>query len=211
MFVKIGGVPASGKTTIAKLLVDVLRVQGYDADEIHGGDIMAEILGVSMNELHKLPEAVRNSVRPEMYRRMYEEDLRNPSKIWIRDAHFCLYEPLLGSFTICPLQKGDRQQMKAMFILHVSPEEIRKRRLLEKNPRSDRALDLGIIQKEIEQEIDIAKKQALELSIPLVIINNYARIPRDACDEIFKKLEGEIFLDLKIKPKKVPLERKDKV
>lgn len=208
MFIKIGGVPAAGKTTISKILVDCLRTAGYEAEAVHGAKILADVLGVSADELRRLPKEVRETARPEMFKRMYEEDRNRPRRIWVRDAHFSLYEPTVGNFTIFPIQEGDQQQMKAMVVLEVPAEIIRERRLLDGRQRQDRVLNPKIIGQEIDRELTVAREQSLALLIPLITIGNYEKAPQEVCADIVQRLKDKVFSDPEIKQGGIFLERR---
>jgi len=207
MFIKIGGVPAAGKTTISKILVDCLRAAGYEAETVHGAKILADVLGVTVDELRRLPKETREAARPEMFRRIYEEDRNHPGRIWVRDAHFSLYEPTVGKFTIFPIQEGDKLQMKAMIVLEAPAGIIKERRLSDGKQRQDRVLDPNIIRQEIDRELAVDREQSLALSIPLITIGNYGRTPQEICTDIVQRLKVEVFSDLEIMRGGISLER----
>ena len=184
MFLRIGGIPAVGKTTVAGLLVDELRAVGLDADTVHGANILAEILGVKKSQLSQIPEETKAAAREEMYRRIYEADAQSPNRLVVRDAHYCMRDLGTGDFVECPLQPGDKNQMALMMLL-ISPEtEIARRRQEDLSKRPDRPLDLAIIRQEAEFELATAKRQAETLGIPLLLFQNDGRTPQETTREI---------------------------
>jgi len=193
MFIKIGGVPGAGKTTIAKLLIEQLKENGVDVGTIHGAEILAQILGVSLEELRILPENEKAGAREKMYQIMYTRDRENPYRILIRDAHFCMLDTSTHQFVTAPLQEEDFQQMKAVIVLDVPAEEILRRRTNDKRDRADRSLNIMTIEEEIRAELTEAKKQSKRLGIPLFIIPNHNRLPSDTCQEIRMRLGQSIY------------------
>lgn len=175
MFIKIGGVHGVGKTTVAEILINDLISFGHDAGGVHGADIMARILGVTMDELRAMPEKRKNEAREKMFREVYKTDLENPDKIIIRDAHFCIRDVNDGKIQPVGLRDDDRNQLKAIVLLTAPEEEILKRR--NDHGRIDRSLDMDIIREEMENEVKVARQQAEELGIPIFEIENAGQSP----------------------------------
>ena len=194
MFIKIGGVPASGKTTIASTLTNCLKERGINTVRIHGADLMARVLGVDIKDLRSMTEEQKLLARKEMYNLMYEEDRRSPTIMRIRDAHFCLFDGG-NSYSISPIQEGDQTQMKAFVVLEALPPEILRRRIAEHKTRADRVLDLERVQLELRLEREVANAQAEVLGIPLIVVQNYGRAPKEICQEICQRLLPRINLE----------------
>lgn len=202
MFIKIGGIQGAGKTTITQLLLGKLRGLGIEADIVHGGDIMAQILGITVDELRFMPEYLKADAREKMFRFVYAEDRQNPHRVILRDAHFSFLDKVSGQFVIVPYRKEDYQQMRAMVVLDVPVEEIIRRRSLEIQKRTDRVLDPDMVLKEKNTEIITARIQARDLGIPLMIINNSSVLVQETCDHIVKWLRNESIIDPEIYLKK---------
>ncbi len=172
MFIRIGGIPGVGKSTVISKLLKAGISHNLPIDRIKGGDYLLKLAGVATyEELRKLPEEYRSSLRPEMYRLMYEEDRQSPEIIRLRDAHFSLLDQESGETIIFPVFPEDKLQMVSMVTLTADPTVILQRRLLDHN-RPDRYLNLEIIKQEQETEISTAIAQAKEINIPLSIIDN---------------------------------------
>ncbi|HCX25786.1 MAG: hypothetical protein UX08_C0012G0062 [Candidatus Collierbacteria bacterium GW2011_GWB1_45_35] len=172
MFIRIGGIPGVGKSTVIDKLSKVGKMYGLPIEKVKGGDVLLKLAGVSTyDELRKLPESFRASLRPEMFRIMYEEDRQNPQVIRLRDAHFSLIDPETGQIVTFPLQHEDSEQMLAMIVLTADPEIILTRRLGDKS-RSDRFMDLDVIIEEQRIEIETAEAQSKQLDRELVIVDN---------------------------------------
>lgn len=201
MFIRIGGVPGVGKSTVIRKITEAAKWCGLPVEKVKGGDYLLRLAGVSSyDELRKLPEDYRASLRPEMYRLMYEEDRNNPGVIRLRDAHFSLIDPESGKTVLFPVFPEDKEQMLGMVILTADPEVILQRRTLDKD-REDRSLDLEVIKREQEIELATATAQAKELGQELAVVDNsmlglgvYKEIINKAFPEgqIASTLEGAI-------------------
>lgn len=185
MFIKIGGVPGVGKTTIITEVTEASRSLGLPIQRIKGGDILMEILGVrTYDELRAIPEAIREAARPEMFRRMYDLDRQNPEIIRLRDAHFSLWQEETG-FSYFPLQDGDCNQTLALVCVVATPELIMVRRQNENHSRCDRQCRETVIRSELEMEIATAKSQADSLSRKLVVVENTTNV-EEACLQLVR-------------------------
>lgn len=172
MFIRIGGVPGVGKTTVINEIVETSSRLGLPVEKVKGADYLLNILGItSYEDLRKLPEEVRCAARSEMFRRMYEDDRADPQTIRLRDAHFTLVDPKNGETVIFPLMPEDKEQILSMVVLTANPETILSRRIADKD-RQDRMICLGSIIREQNTEIKVAQSQSQELGIKLVAIDN---------------------------------------
>ncbi len=180
MFIRVGGVPGVGKTTVIDRIVGASKQLGLPVVKVKGANYLMKALGISsLDELRRVPEEVKAAVRPQMYRWMYEEDLGDPCTVRLRDAHFSLYHDD-GSVTEFPVLDDDRRQMLSMVCLVAPPAAIYQRREVDINSRSDRPLDLGLIKRELATEISIARQQANSLGFNLVEVENTGNI-QQAC------------------------------
>src|SRR3989344_2389004 len=172
MFIRIGGIPGVGKSTIIANMTKIANECGLPIERIKGGDYLLRLAHVSTyEELRALPEEFRASLRPEMYRQMYEDDRKTSGIIKLRDAHYSLVDSETGKVIIFPLLPEDGEQMLSMVLLVASPEVILERRKLEAS-RNDRYLDLALIRKEQETEKETAISHAASLGRELIIIDN---------------------------------------
>lgn len=172
MFIRIGGVPGVGKTTVIDALFEASKSHGLPIARVKGGDYLLKLAGVkTYDELRKMPEEYRASLRPEMYRLMYEEDRKSPEIFRLRDAHFTLLDQESGKTVTFPVFPEDKDQMFSMIVLTADPKVIISRRSLD-HDRPDRYLDPKTIEQELEIEIDAAMAQAKEIDIPLSVIDN---------------------------------------
>ncbi len=180
MFIRIGGVCGSGKTTLVSALANIAKDLRLPIQAVKGGDILLQLAGVSTyDELRALPEDIRASLRPEMYRYMYEIDRRTPNILRLRDAHFTLIEN--EQVVQCPCVAEDRTQMYALVLLTASPETILGRRLCDTN-RPDRNLELRHIREELEIEASEAHRQSEATGLPLKIIKSENLV--DSCVQL---------------------------
>jgi len=109
MFIKIGGVPGVGKTTVISEIVEKSSQLGLPIVKVKGAEYLLDVLGVSTYEqLRQVPEQERAQARSEMYRRMYEDDRNDPSTIRLRDAHYSLWQDGSG-FVNFPLLEEDKR------------------------------------------------------------------------------------------------------
>lgn len=174
MFIRIGGVPGVGKTTIIDKIVEESSRLGFPIVKVKGAKYLMDIFGVlTYEQLRGISEQERALARPEMYRRMYEEDRNDPNTIRLRDAHFTLWQGGSG-FTDFPLLVEDREQMLSMVCLTAPEDAVYERR--KRDGRPDRALERGIIREELTRELEIAVEQANCLGINLVQIENVGDI-----------------------------------
>jgi adenylate kinase len=187
MFIRIGGVPGVGKTTVINEIVKKSSRLSAPVVKVKGAEYLMDILGISTYEqLRGISEQERAQARPEMYKRMYEEDRNDPSTIRLRDAHFTLWQNG-SSFVEFPVLEEDKRQMLSMVCLTAPVATIYERRKVD--GRSDRALEGDIIQKELTRELEVAGRQADLVGINLVQVENIGDIPT-VCAKIVRKTMG---------------------
>lgn len=173
MFIRVGGVQASGKTVFINELVRQLVGDGFDASKVSGSVVMASMLGVSVEELRMMPESEKTSAREAMFSSVYEADRMRPDKILIRDAHFCIVDKVSRQIIEIPARKEDERQMLAFILLTVEPDLLHQRRVSESSTRGDRCIqDIDLLREEILEETKAANRQAQSLGIPLLTISN---------------------------------------
>lgn len=173
MFIYVGGVPGVGKTTVITEAEKLARERGIRMERIIGTSILCELAGVTtVAELRALPEDVRQALRPEMYRRLYELDRRDPETIRLADGHFVYFDVEGKDYGIREIQPWDKGQMLAIAVIVADPYIILHRRLKEAGNRPDRKYGVDFIIREQKMEVGTAISQAAELSLPLCFINN---------------------------------------
>lgn len=188
MFIRIGGVPGVGKTTVIDEIVKKSSRLGFPVVKVKGAEYLMNILGVSTYEqLRRISEKERAQARPEMYRKMYEEDRNDPGTIRLRDAHFSLWQDGSG-FVDFPILEEDKRQMLSIVCLTAPETTIHERR--KNDNRSDRALDKDIIQKELTRELEVAREQTNYLGINLVQVENIGDIST-VCVKVVRETMGE--------------------
>lgn len=188
MFIRIGGVPGVGKTTVINEIVEKSSRLGLPVVKVKGAKYLMDILGVTTYEqLREIPEQERAQARPEMYRRMYEEDYKDPNTIRLRDAHFSLWQNGSG-FVYFPALEWDRKQMLSMVCLTAPYTVIYERR--RNDGRSDRSLDKDTIQKELMKELEVAKEQAAFLGTNLVQVENVGNVTRVCMQVVRETMNG---------------------
>jgi len=173
MFVYIGGVPGVGKTTVVTETEQLARDRGIRMEKIKGTPILCELAGVStIAELRALPESVRQALRPEMNRRLYEIDRADPEVIRLADGHFVYFDVEGKEYGVRQIQPWDKEQTTAIAVVVASPSSIFDRRLRDASGRPDRKQDINFLIREQNMEIDIARSQAKKLNIPFCLIRN---------------------------------------
>lgn len=188
MFIRVGGVPGVGKTTVINEIVEKSSRLGLPVVKIKGAKYLMNVLGVSSYEdLRQVPEQDRAQARPEMYRRMYEDDRKDPNTIRLRDAHYSLWQDGSG-FVQFPTLEEDREQMLSMVCLTASEDIILERR--RNDGRSDRALDGVVIKRELAKEMEVARKQAESLDINLIQVENVGKISLVCASIVKKTMDG---------------------
>ncbi len=172
MFITVGGIPGSGKTTITNEIVRIGTSLGLPITRVKGSDIMCKIAGVkNVDQLRSLPEDVRSKIRPKMFEYMYEEDKSDPTTIRVRDMHYSFPDGSGGYVALAP-QRGDTDQLLMMVLLNPSPEVLLDRRVSDQVIRDDRNRNLPIIYEELEFEKRTAVSNAEIIGVPLFICEN---------------------------------------
>jgi adenylate kinase len=193
MLIYIAGVPGVGKTTIIKKLVDELNLNKHKSEFVSGLPILCKLAGdISPQDFRKLPDEVREKYRPEMFKIIYNKDLKNKETIRILDGHFAYYKANGEEYSVRSIQDGDYKQMKAIFIINSNSEKILARRNSDSQNRTDRTLILEHIKEQLKIEETEAVKQAGELKIPIFFINNDSDIEK-AVNEIYSKIKNILF------------------
>lgn len=173
MFIYIGGVPAVGKSSMIQEVEKLASEQNINLKRTVGTDIMCELANVAtVEELRRLPEETRRKLRPEMNRRIYEQDRLDPTTIKVCDGHFCFFDIKGEKYGTRQIQPWDRAQMKAFVVLLASPQTVLQRRIRDGIERPDRQRNLEFIEKEQQLEAQIATSQAQKLSIPIAFLVN---------------------------------------
>lgn len=173
MFVYVGGVPAVGKTSIIQEVEKLAFKQGVSLERTVGTVIMCELANVAtVEELRRLPEETRLKLRPEMNRRIYEQDRLDPATIRVCDGHFCFFDIKGEKYGKRQIQPWDKEQMKAYIVVLASPQTVLQRRIKDGIERPDRQRDLDFIKREQQLEVQIATGQAQELGIPIGFLAN---------------------------------------
>lgn len=173
MFVHLGGVPGSGKTTLTNTVEQLAERESFPLQRLTGGEILCELAGVdSMAELRALPESVRATLRPEMYRWLYAEDRADPRTVRLGDGHFVLFEVKGQRYGVRQIQPGDAEQTLAMVVITADPETVLSRRRDDVGSRQDRQFSLDAIRREQKLELEVAKSQAEQLQVALEIVPN---------------------------------------
>jgi len=173
MFVYVGGVPGVGKTTIITETEKLARELGVKIEKIKGSPILCKLAGVdSVAKLRALPESVRQALRPEMYRQLYEIDRKDPETIRLADGHFIYFDIEGKEYGIRQIQPWDKEQLIGIAIIIANPNIILRRRLKDAKYRCDRKLDINFLIREQKLEINTAVSQATKLNVPFCFISN---------------------------------------
>jgi len=187
MFVYIGGVPGVGKTTVVAETEKLAWKYEIRMEKvIGGGPILCELAGVAnVAELRALPESVRQALRPEMNRRLYELDRANPEIIRLTEGHFIYFDIEGKEYGIRQIQPWDKEQMLAIVIIVANPYTILRRRLKDAYIRYDRKLIIDFLTREHKMEVNAAVSQAVELGIPFCFISNEGHENPTASETLF--------------------------
>lgn len=198
MFILIGGVPGVGKTTVTQR-VEKLALKNYlRLERVYGTHILRELAGVAtLDELRALSEETRASLRPEMYRRLYENDRNDIQTIRLIDGHFVFFDINGEKFSTQSIFPQDREQMMAVAVITAEPETILLRRQKDAGLRKDRQLDIDFIRREQCMELETANSYAHTLNIPIAILKNetqesrYVSIGKEMGATMLESTEGE--------------------
>lgn len=92
MFVYIGGIPGTGKTTIITKTIELSKKSGIKMEEAGGVAIMRQLAGVSITEeLRVLSEKTRQRLRPKMEIALRNLERQKPETILLQDGHFVFF------------------------------------------------------------------------------------------------------------------------
>lgn len=186
MFIYIGGVPGVGKTMVVAETEKLARKRGVRMETIKGASILCELAGVvTVAELRALPESVRRALRPEMNRRLYELDRRDPETIRLADGHFVYFDIEGKEYGVRQIQPWDKEQMLAIAVIIANPHTILRRRLKDAGDRHDRKRNINFLIQEQKMEVNVAASQAVELGIPFCFVSNDGRESPTASEVLF--------------------------
>jgi adenylate kinase len=173
MLIYVWWIPGVGKTALVKVVVEELNRSWSIAECIRGLPILCELAGnISPDEFRLLPDHIRKQYRPQMYDIIYKRDLADFSTIRILDGHFAYFEVEKRAHSIREINKQDYIQMKGIFLVEWNSETILSRRSMDIQHRIDRHLDTEYINQQLEIERNEAIRQAKELNVPIVFIDN---------------------------------------
>lgn len=173
MLVYVWWVPGVGKTALVKMVVEDLIASWFLTEYIWGLPILCELAGnISPEEFRLLPDLIRKKYRPQMYKIIYERDLADFPTARILDGHFAYFEVGKQQHSIREINKQDYDQIKGIFLIESNPETILWRRNTDIEHRADRHLDIEYISQQLAIERTEAIRQARELNVPIIFINN---------------------------------------
>jgi len=157
--IRIGGVHGVGKTTIIEA---AKQYADKDVPLIKGSEIMAKILGISVEEIHEQSPEDRQAAREKMYTELLK--ITNG----VRDGHYCVYTDTGYEF---PFSSADKGRVAVAVALVASPNTVLERR---KAIDRERPKDINKIKEQIELELFGAEQTAAKLDVPLEVIENEA-------------------------------------
>ena len=124
MYIWIGGIPAVGKTTVIK---NILEQGGWGDDvlKVKSSSILLELAGLnSASELISLSGEKRNELGTMVHSKLLEIDRSDPHRIRIDDGHFAI--PMdNGVFRIVlPTNRETMAQTACLVLLDAKPEVV---------------------------------------------------------------------------------------
>lgn len=197
MFIKIGGVRGSGKTTVTPDFVSLLDSFGYQTERVYGAKLMADHLGITVDGLDDCTERVRKEARVHVYTKLYAQDWIEPA-LRVRDGHFALVHrtPTGLEINISDLIPEDYRQLRAIYILQPPEEIILARRVLDTSLRGDRNLvDKDLLSLELYWERKIAQEQADELGLTPHFFDNLGT-PQETSQQMLRQLQNDLGSEL---------------
>lgn len=137
----VTGVPGSGKTTLIKEALKVLRAMGVDYHHVNYGDVMLEIIRskkgeVDRDALREMPLAFYSRVQREAARRISRLARLKPVLV---DTH-CLVKKPEGYYPGLPRWVLEELKPESLILVEADPEEIERRRAKDKSRRRAREL-----------------------------------------------------------------------
>lgn len=175
MFVRVGGIPGIGKTTVIERAVELSPKAGVTIERARTKEVLCELAGVrTVEEYRGLPVEFRKSLYPELDRRLYAEDREGPTAVRLYDGHFYFFDPETGGYQTRTMYPEDKLQLMAIIVLVVADMEvIFRRRSQDQDFRLDRQqLSVDLLHREQEMEVKTASSQATQLRIPFQIFYN---------------------------------------
>ena len=153
----VGGIHGVGKSFVIRRAVDIVDPS---LPILKGSEILAELLGISTEEIPYVDPDRRASARVQMFLRLQN------ARVGVRDAHYSVHSSS-GYEVVFDVQAA--RHVVAVVLL-VAPEDIvlERRRCTGK----DRPLDATQILEHAEIEKEAAKHYSQRLGVPLFIIRN---------------------------------------
>lgn len=197
VFIKIGGVRGSGKTTVTPDFVSLLDSLGYQTERVYGAKLMADYLGTTVDGLDNCTESDRKRARVHVYTKLYAQDRMEPA-LRVRDGHFALVHrtPPGLEVNVSDLIPEDHQQLRAIYVLQPPEEIILTRRVLDTNLRGDRNLaDRDLLCHELYWEQKVAREQADKLGLTTHFFDNLGT-PRETSQQMLRQLQNDLGSEL---------------
>ncbi len=175
MIVYICGIAGVGKTKVAQLAESRGDLGTARVERVKAHLILCKLAGVeNVDEYRRLPEAVRRTYQPEMFRIVYETDQGNPETLRLFDRHISSWDPTEGALRVRAIREDDPRRVAGFVLLTAEPESIFLRRVRDYRERFDRRLFPPEILAEAQKiEVETAREQAKFLGVPLLqLVNN---------------------------------------
>ena len=143
--VVITGVPGSGKTTVVRQALEVLKQQGIEYEVVNYGDVMLELmrerLGVThRDDMRKIDTGVYREIQREAGKKI--ADIAKQKRV-IVDTH-CFVKKPEGYYPGLPLWVLQELRPDVLVLVEATPQEIARRRTLDADRKRDRELEQSI-------------------------------------------------------------------